>query len=156
MSTLIACPNPTCAHEVVHNWPSCPKCHCPIQVLLAAQAAKAQEAALAEGEEARLEEEKPSGRMLERLKAQAREEGDEDHVVPEAAELDVPSPRSPRGDLVAKAGVAMAGLGGVALVGVPLTLDQAGMTTFLGLAALVFFGAGYGLHQVADNMTQRS
>lgn len=148
---LIACPNPSCAHEVVDNWPSCPKCHCPIQVLLSARAAKAQEEHAAADAEARLEEEKPSGKMLERLQKAAR---DDEPIAVADDQPDESRPRSPRSDLVHRAGKAMLGLGGVAALGVPATLHDPGLATFLGLTAGVCFAAGLGLQQVADTMTQ--
>jgi hypothetical protein len=152
---LIACPNPSCSHEVVNNWPSCPKCHCPVQVLLAAAAAKAREEYEAAAAEAELEEAKPSGKMLQRLKETARDD-DGGYDDAELEEVTQRLPRSPRGDLVAQAGLGVAGLGGVAALGIVATLDQPGMATFLAITAVVCFAAGYGLNQLAETMTSSS
>lgn len=155
--SLIKCPNPACSHEVVHNWLSCPKCRCPVQVLLAAQAAAAaEEAAIAEAE-AELEAEKPSGRMLQRLKEAARDSLDDEEPAPDtiAPEVVAVDPNS-RGGMIDKAGTLMMGFGGGAVVGLPFLWDQPGLATFLGIAAVVCGLAGMGLKQVAQSVARKS
>lgn len=151
---LIACPNPSCSHEVVNNWPSCPKCHCPIQVLLAAQAAKAAEEAAIAQAEAELEAEKPSGKMLQRLKESARD--DDDYYDDDLAEENLVEKPPKRDSLVHKIANALSGIGIFTAIGVPVAaLEQPAVATLLGVVAGVCGIAGFGLQKFADEWSRR-
>jgi hypothetical protein len=154
---LIQCPAPGCKEQVIDIWLSCPRCKCPIQVLLGAQLAK--EATQAAEQAAATEDPAPVQNedqiRLAQLRSHIKDvdlsEEDEEYGNEDVADLSRLQPQETPEVLERLVNVARGTMGlGVGFgLGVPF-LSRPELVHFCGLAAFLLLLSGWVIHQLAS------
>lgn len=157
---LIPCPGPGCDEKVIDIWLSCPKCRCPIQVLLKAGLGAGPGPGGGEGPgEARPEEDsgekehqqelEMARRLRERMQDVADEPEEEEGLeTADLSQLEGGEPLELNQRLVL-VGKGTMGAGGGFLLGIPLLLGNPPMVSFFVLAAVVLIASGFLIQSLA-------